>query len=97
MSVQIAVAARMFEEMNSKGIRPNVMELVFSPSARLAENFVQVVTFTALMKGYCTVGEMGEANKVLEDMSKESSRISPNIRTINTFLRSEVEGCEGRV
>ena len=43
-----------------------------------------VVTYTSLLKGYC-VNQLDEAWRVLKEMT--ASRVFPNVRTVNTFLR----------
>jgi pentatricopeptide repeat protein len=46
-----------------------------------------VVTYTALLKGVCSMGDMSAAERLLARMQAQRPPLLPNIRTINTLLR----------
>ncbi len=48
-----------------------------------------VIHYTTVLKGYCEEGNMTAALAVLQDM--QLRRVSPNVRTINTYLRGCVQ------
>jgi pentatricopeptide repeat protein len=77
---ELVQAKRYFEDMIVQGIKPNEVRNI--PNYFL---IFSLVTYTALMKGFCQEGDMLEADKLLLDMSKNN--ILPNLRTFNTILR----------
>ena len=48
---------------------------------------IDVITCTTMLKGFCSEGDMLRSVQLFEEMDKSNPRVSPNIRTINTFLR----------
>lgn len=48
---------------------------------------LDVISCTTMMKGFCGVGKIDTALKILDDMIGAKPKVMPNIRTINTFLR----------
>ena len=48
---------------------------------------MDVISCTTMLKGYCSVGDVSSARDLLETMFASNPKISPNIRTVNTFLR----------
>lgn len=46
-----------------------------------------VIVYTALLKGHCRVGDITEAARLLEGMVLENPPVTPDSRTVNTFLR----------
>lgn len=53
-----------------------------------------VVTYTALIKGFCSSRMMDSAGAAMRKMITDSPPIIPNVRTCNTYLRGCIrEGC----
>jgi pentatricopeptide repeat protein len=48
---------------------------------------LDVISFTTMMKGYCSEGNMTRATELLNMMPVSKPAVVPNIRTFNTYLR----------
>ncbi|CDY60361.1 BnaCnng36130D [Brassica napus] len=79
------------KEMSERGITPNIhTERKFEEARELLGDMVEkglvpsVVTYNALINGYCEYGMMEDALDVVELM--ESRNVSPNTRTYNELI-----------
>ena len=48
---------------------------------------LDVISYTTMMKGYCTDGDIDNATQLLLAMTTSQPSILPNIRTMNTYFR----------
>ena len=68
----LATARKLFEEQKASA----------ASNTSLSPN---VITYTTMMKGFCSAGLMVDASRLLKDMAE--AEVAPNLRTINMFLR----------